>query len=152
MENNIESLKKEMAELNSEISEIEKKNKKTTRIRNIKIFGKRLQKYLPHIVAVGTLIGTYVVKNQLPTVNIPFPSFLTNDGSNNVEVSIGFFYLLLAYYGAFYSDASTKNKDICDGAITNIRAQYPLINDRDLRHQLMEVRSEYRKLESGKTK
>lgn len=140
----INRLKEEIDNLSKELSTIHKENDKRERIKNIKVFMRRVEKYSSYL-----LLTTYTVVSKLTgdidmnNIPIPVPKFLTNTGNNFILVSAEFLIFFIVYYGLCRSKIQTGIEDYCNVMIEDIKHRYPSISDKEIVRVLREKESEY---------
>lgn len=141
MDAKINSLKEEIDKLNDELKGIQKENSKRTIIKNLKIFGRRLEEYSSY--ALVCIIGALnlIFKNQVPTFNLILPTFLVETG--HITVSYGYPLVALVYYGICRTRIQRSIENHCEKHISDINEGFVLVNDREIRKAISDKEDEY---------
>lgn len=143
MNEDINKLKDEINELNIELKKIQDKNKKNERIKNIKVFIKRVEKYTSYILLIPLLIGGRLLNDNTNAIPIPVPTFLTNDGSNFITMPVSTLIFFVIYFGLCRSKTQDNIEEVYNILIEDIKKQYPSINDREIREMIKDKENEY---------
>ena len=143
MNEDINKLKDEINELNIELKKIQDENKKNERIKNIKVFIKRVEKYTSYILLIPLLIGGRLLNDNVNTIPIPVPTFLTRDGSNFITMPVSTLIFFVIYFGLCRSKTQDNIEEIYNILIEDIKKQYPSIDDREIREMIKDKENEY---------
>lgn len=143
MNEDINKLKDEINELNIELKKIQDENKKNERIKNIKVFIKRVEKYTSYILLIPLLIGGRLLNDNTNAIPIPVPTFLTNDGSNFITMPVSTLIFFVIYFGLCRSKTQDNIEEVYNILIEDIKKQYPSINDREIREMIKDKENEY---------